>query len=100
LKKIFHLRQENKNPARLLESIKHEIRKYMKRERNKKLPSDATYWDFDCRFGQNSEAAERLSASGIINALDKAHVEGWEQCYVEIIAKASYKAKADPGEEE
>lgn len=100
MKKIFHLQQENKNPDRLLESIKHEIRKYLKRERSKKLPEEAVFWDFDCRFGQSSDEAQGVLASEVIAALDKANADKWEQCYVEIIAKASYKVKADPGEEE
>lgn len=100
MKKIFHLQQENKNPERVLDSVKHEIRKYLKRERSKKLPEKAVFWDFDCRFGQNSDEAEGLTTSEIIAALDKAKDAGWGQCYVEIIAKASCKAKAGSGEEE
>jgi hypothetical protein len=100
LKKIFHLQQENKNPERVLESIKHEIRKYLKRERSKKLPEKAVFWDFACRFGQTSDKAESLSASGIIAALDKAKEANWDQCYVEIVATASYKAKTEVSEEE
>jgi len=99
LKKTFYLRQENKNPDRLLESVKHEIRKYMKRERKKRLPEEAVFWDFDCRFGLSSEAAEPLPSSGIIAALDRAHDAGWETCYVEIIARASMKAETEASEE-
>lgn len=91
MKKIFKLQQENKNPDRLLEAVKNEIRKYLKRERKKKLPEDAVYWDFDCRFGRSSEEAEGLSVSEIITALDRAHEATWSECYVEIIAKASMK---------
>lgn len=84
----------------MIDSIKHEIRKYFKRERNKKLPEEALFWDFDCRFGQSGDEAEPLRASEIVTALDSAKEAGWERCYVEIIAKPSYKAKADAGEEE
>ncbi|MGB5966600.1 MAG: DUF6172 family protein [Sulfurimonadaceae bacterium] len=100
MKKVFKLQQENKNPDRLLEAIKNEVRKYLKRERNKKLPEDAIFWDFDCRFGQSSDEAEGLSVSEIIAALDKAHEAAWSQCYVEIIAKASMKKETDSDEEE
>ncbi len=99
MKKIFKLQQENKNPDRLLEAVKNEIRKYLKRERNKKLPEDAIYWEFDCRFGRSSEEAEDLSASEIIAALDRANEAAWNECYVEIIAKASMK-KETPSEED
>ncbi len=100
MKKIFKLQQENKNPDRILEAVKNEVRKYMKRERKKKLPEDAVYWDFDCRFGESSEQVEGLSASEIIAALDRAHEATWSECYVEIIAKASMKKETATDEEE
>ena len=58
MKKTFQLRPEGKNPERVLEAIKHEIRKYLLRERRKPLPAGADYWDFDCRFGASLETAE------------------------------------------
>jgi acetoin utilization deacetylase AcuC-like enzyme len=91
LKKIFPLQQANKHTDRVVESIKNEIRKYMKRERNKKLPEDALYWDFDCRFGHNDSDASSVSASAIITGIDKAKDDNWKECYIEIIAKASFK---------
>lgn len=100
MKKIFKLREANKNPERQLDAVKHEVRKYLKRERNKKLPEEALFWDFDCRFGENSESAKPLTASAIIAALDKAHEAAWDACYVEIIAKASMKKSAPESEEE
>jgi hypothetical protein len=100
LKKIFHLQKEGKNPDRLLEAIKHEIRKYLKRERGKKLPKDAVFWDFDCRFGKSSDDAQSLKVSEITSALDKASADNFTECYVEIISKASFKAKPTTGEEE
>ncbi|MFY8042823.1 MAG: DUF6172 family protein, partial [Rhodoferax sp.] len=38
MKKTFSLAVEGKHPDRLLDAIKHEIRKYFKRERNRSLP--------------------------------------------------------------
>ena len=49
MKKTFRLTHEKIQPARLMESIKNEVRKYLKRERAKKLPEGADFWDFDCR---------------------------------------------------
>lgn len=93
MKKIFQLRHPKKNPDRLIDAIKYEIKKYLKRERGKKLPEDATYWDFDCQFGKNSEDTSSLGASQIGKALDAARAEEWEACYIEILAKAVYKNK-------
>jgi len=93
LKKIFKLTAENKKPERVLDSIKYDIRRYLKRERKKKLPEDATFWDFECAFGQSSETKEDIIASEITNALDKASEASWKECYIEIIAKAVTKER-------
>lgn len=99
MKKIFHLKAENKHPDRVLESVKYEIRRYLKRERKKHLPDTATFWDFDCMFGQSSDEAKNVSTSELITALDRAKEADWDHCYVEIIAKA-VKKKSTPKEEQ
>jgi len=91
MKKVFKLQVENKKPERQLESVKNEVRKYLKRERKKKLPEDAVYWDFECRFGKDGSSAKSVSVSELTAGLDAAHSESWQECYVEIIAKASMK---------
>jgi len=100
VKKVFKLQVENRNTERQLEAVKNEIRKYMKRERKKKLPEDAVFWDFDCRFGENSETAKTVTAAEIITALDKALADNASECYVEILAKASMKKETVSDEEE
>jgi len=100
LKKIFKLQVENKKPERQLDAIKNEIRKYMKRERKKKLPEDAVYWDFECRFGKDAAVASSLKSSELMKALDDALAASWETCYVEILAKAVTKAPKESEEEE
>ncbi|MEA1915928.1 MAG: DUF6172 family protein [Campylobacterota bacterium] len=91
MKKVFKLEQENKHRDRVVDSIKNEIRKYLKRERKKKLPDDATYWDFDCSFGKNSDEMATVTTSQIITSLDDANSQNWESCYVEISSKAIFK---------
>jgi len=93
LKKVFKLTQENKHPDRVLDSIKYDIRRYLRRERGKKLPKDAIFWEFDCNFGKNSDEAESINVSAITESLDKAKEEGWEAFYIEIISKPSDKVK-------
>ncbi len=100
MKKIFKLQVENKKAERQLESVKSEIRKYFKRERNKKLPENALYWDFDCRFGKSADEVQDVTASEMITALDKAHTENWDACYVEIFSKAVMKSESTQTEEE
>ncbi len=99
MKKIFKLTDEKKKPERMIEANKHEIRKYLKRERGKKLPAGADFWDFDCCFGQNSEETQSIHIAEITTALDKANDAKWEQCYIEIIAKPAQREVREKEEE-
>lgn len=93
MKKIFKLQEENKNSDRIADSIKHEIRKYIKRERSKKLPKDFGYWEFECRFGQTNDTAKSLHSAEITVELDKALAEKWDVCYIEIFSKPAQKVR-------
>ncbi len=89
MKKVFKLTDPKKHEDRVLESVKHEIRKYVKRERKKDLPEKATmYWDFDCKVGTTAENAEVVVFEELIKALDAVKTTGATEMYVEILAKA------------
>jgi len=100
MKKTFALIEKNKKPDRTLDSIKNEIRKYFKRERTKKLPEDAIFWELDCRFGKEETTAQTLQANDIIKALDQTRTEEWTTCYIEILSRPSEKRKVKKTDEE
>jgi hypothetical protein len=87
MKKKFPLLIEGKNPDRVLEAVKHEIRKYFKRERNRVLPKGVDFWDFDCKVGLTAETAEAVKVSAVIEGLDALAKEGAASVYVEILSK-------------
>jgi hypothetical protein len=87
MKKNFPLIVEGKNPDRVLEAVKHEIRKYFKRERNRALPKEADFWDFDCKVGPSAEAAEVVKVSAVVEGVDALAKEGATSVYVEILCK-------------
>jgi len=87
MKKNFPLIVEGKNPDRVLEAVKHEIRKYFKRERNRALPKEADFWDFDCKVGPSAEAAEVVKVSAVVESVDALAKEGATSVYVEIVCK-------------
>ena len=98
MKNTFSLAVEGKNRDRVLEAIKHEVRKYVQRERRRALPEGVDFWDFDCRFGTTQETAEvvHLAAlTGLMN--DVAKAEG-PQFYVEILAKHGKRKQRPAGE--
>ena len=91
MKKTFKLHVEGKNSDRLLEAIKHEVRKYVKREKRKALPSGANYWAFDCKFGATAEAAESLHLGEITKQMDVVSKAGGDSFYVEILARPAIR---------
>jgi hypothetical protein len=91
MKKLFPLEVPNLKPARVLDSIKNDARKYVKRERKKKLPEDVDFWDFDCRIGKDAETAEVTHVSEIFNAIDKAAVDNTAAIYIEILSKPGHR---------
>lgn len=102
MRKVFKLTDPKKHEDRVLEAIKHEIRKYVKREKKKDLPEKATmYWDFDCKVGTTAEDAKVVVFEELIKSLDAVKAGGATEMYVEILAKAVPKPlKEEPTEEE
>ncbi len=98
MKKIFSLHSETKQPERVVDAIKHEIRKYLKRERNKKLPEGAPFWIFECRVGESEERAKEVLVQELIAAIDTASREKWSACYIEIVAKPAKNLKTSAKE--
>jgi Family of unknown function (DUF6172) len=98
MKKTFPLTAEGKNPARLLEATKHEIRKYIQRERNKPLPEGVDYWDFECQFGPNQEAAAVIHVSQITASIDAMVAANGDQFYIEILSTEGHR-QVRPSEE-
>ena len=89
MKKIFKLTDEKKHEDRVLESVKNDIRKYVKREKKKDLPDKATmYWDFDCKIGKTSDDAEVVLYEELIKALDAVKATGVSEVYIEVMAKS------------
>lgn len=87
MRKTFQLHVEGKNRDRVLDAVKHEIRKYIKRERRRDLPEGADFWDFDCQFGRTKEEAAVAHLSALTGLINEVAAEGGAQFYVEILAK-------------
>jgi hypothetical protein len=93
MKKTFSLSLPGKDSQRLVESVKGEIRKYLKRERRKPLPAEVDFWDFDCRVGLNQATAENKHIEEVIDAVGEAAANNAAQVYVEILSKPGRRTK-------
>ncbi len=88
MKKTFSLQHEKIKPARLADKIKHEVKKYMKRESRRALPTGMDFWDFDCRFGANAKTAEVIHVSKINEYISQAEADELSEFYLEILSHA------------
>jgi hypothetical protein len=94
MKKNFSLKQPGRADARVLEAIINDVRKYVKRERRKALPEGVDFWDFDCRVGADSAAAETKHWEEVVPAIEAAaKADDAAQVYVEILAKPGVRTK-------
>jgi hypothetical protein len=86
MKKTFPLAIEGKNRDRVLEAVKHEVRKYVRRERRRALPEGVDFWDFDCRFGPTEAEAVVVHFATLTERMDAVATAGGNQFFVEILA--------------
>jgi hypothetical protein len=95
MRKTFPLEMPGRKRDRVVDSVKHEVRKYVKRERRRQLPEGMDYWDFDCKFGLAAESSEVAHLATLVGRVDAAAKEGAAQVYVEILARPA-KRKPKP----
>lgn len=93
MRKTFQLTHPKIKLARLVEGVKHDVRKYLKRERKKALPEGMDFWDFDCRYGATQEEAEVIHVAEIDQYVNQAEESGLESFYLEILAKPAKRTK-------
>jgi len=95
MKKTFSLTAENKTPERHIEAVKNEIRKYIKRENNKKLALGVDYWRFVCAFGKGTESPKPIDFKDIMKNVDAAAADSCESFYLEIISTEGIRSKKE-----
>jgi len=98
MKKNFKLTNPRHKPERVIESIKGDVRKYLKRERRKTLPEGVDYWDFNCRVGKDETSAEKVHVEEIGKNINIAATCDWESVYIEILAAHGHRKRKEKTE--
>lgn len=93
MKKTFNLKHPKIKYPRMIEGTKHDIRKYLKRERRKPLPEGADFWDFECRFGDTEAEAKSVHLAEIDLCINDAEKRGLTSFYVEVMACPGVRAQ-------
>ncbi len=98
MKKIFLLTTPNKKPDRQVEAVKHELKKYIGRERRKSLPAGIDFWDFDCKFGHEASSAIDIHVAEINKKIDEVVLAKAASFYIEVMAKPGRRLKRANGQ--
>ncbi len=93
MKKQFKLTDPKKAPARQVDYVKHEISKYIARERRRDLEEGSDFWDFDCRLGADLNSATSVHVADINKGIDKIVSDSAESFYIEVLRKPGYRTK-------
>ncbi len=93
MKKTFKLTHPKIKVPKLVVAIKHEVRKYLRRERRKHLPENVDFWAFDCRSGIDEASSNAIHVSDIDKFIDQAESKQLESFYLEILAKPGHRTK-------
>lgn len=89
MKKTFLLTSTKKKPQRVLEAIKNDIKKYIKREKRKELPDGSNFWKIQCKFGKDEQSAIEIKFEDIMKNINEASQNNYESFYIELISQAS-----------
>jgi len=93
LKKTYQLTATNKEPARVVEAIKNEVRKYIKREKRKTLPEGMNVWNIDCKFAKDDSEPETIEFTDITKCIDEAAELNCKSIYLELLSSPIKKER-------
>lgn len=105
MKKTFPLELPGKARPRVIEAVKHDVRRYVQRERRKALPEGFSRWTFQCKAGPDQATARSCTLADLGRAIDEIANAGGASVYLEILAApgnadgpgtAAAESSADP----
>ncbi len=86
MKKVFPLHEPGIASARVVDRVKHEVRKYVRREHQKALPDGFDLWTFACRVGATAATASDCALGDVSAQIDQVATQGAGEVYIEIVA--------------
>ena len=95
MKKTFQLNHAKIKYPRMIEAVKNEVRKYLKRNRRKELPEGADFWDFACKYGETEAEAKEIHLSEVDKHINEAEKKELQSFYLEIIPVTGHRQKKE-----
>ncbi len=97
--KTYTLIEEKRDKDRVVEAIKHEIRKYIKREKNKSLPEGVDFWNLECKISKDSNKLASVEFQNLIKTIDTLVSEEAEVLNIEILSFEGIRKPKETDEE-
>ena len=94
MRRTFQLVHHKIKRERIVDSVKRDVKRYLKRERKKRLPEGFDLWGFECKFGHTAESSVEVEVSTLNKHIDEAVEQNVASFYIEILAKAGLRADA------
>ena len=86
MNKTYKLIDEKRDKERVVDAIKHEVRKYIKREKNKVLPEGVDFWNLECKISKDKDALAFVEFPSLIKMIDTLVEEKAESLNIEILS--------------
>lgn len=86
MKKTFKLDHPKIKAPRLVDSMRHEIKKFLKSERRKPLPEGAKYWSFECKLAESESSAISVPFQSLSESIDTLVENNAKSIYLELNA--------------
>jgi hypothetical protein len=86
MKKTFPFEVPGKARARVVDAVKHDLRRYVQRERRKPLPEGFSRWNFECAAGADPSSARPCALVDLGRMVDEVANTPATHVYVEIQA--------------
>ena len=87
MKKTYPLIVAGKNVDRIVDSIKHDLGKHIKRERQQGLPLGVDFWDFECLVGVTQETAQDVHFGALKAKIDEIAASGAPTVFMQSTTK-------------
>lgn len=94
MKKSFPLQHPAKADARVRDAIRHEVNKYVGRERRKPLPPETNLRVFSCRVGADEASAAPQELTAVSSAIDAVAASGAKSVFIEIVPQAVLRSSS------
>jgi hypothetical protein len=89
MRKTYALVDKDQHADRLSDRIKHDIRKYFNRQRNKTLPKGSDHWLFDCKIGPDEALAQGIHPKEINAKINEFRLQELPSFFIEILTRAA-----------